>query len=347
MNDEWRQIKESRILDNLVPDEGHQEEIRSFLHTNYVELSDCYKFYSAVNMGGGTHTLEFIELNKFLTETSILGEEHSSAILRIFIDSHISAKNGKSKVKPSIHSEIHRHEFFVALIKISIFKFITLPKARLKRQGQHIPNSMRNLPSAPKALQMVYDQHLAPVLAVMPAGSKMREAIASKEVLILFHDNLEELKGCFYIFAESESEDETISLSEFSAFAMKAGFIGGGRRMGLQKSSSFRNKRAAERRHSITGDKTSVGVTPKDIRQIFAASQNDRPEEEVEQDSEDVSHYEEMSFSEFVEAIARLGVMKFAQGRSKEGTDEQQEEPSYYECIKLAVEKACSILVVE
>ncbi len=164
VNEEWALIKDSGVLDNLVPDEGQQEEIRSFLHKNYVELSDCYKFYSAVNSGGGTHTLEFIELNKFLSETSILGEEHSSAVLRIFIDSHISAKNGK-KSKASIHSEIHRHEFLLALIKISIFKFITLPKkeiARLKRLGQQIPNSKRNVPTAPKALELVYEQHLAP-----------------------------------------------------------------------------------------------------------------------------------------------------------------------------------------
>ena len=344
VNEEWALIKDSGVLDNLVPDEGQQEEIRSFLQRNYVELSDCYKFYSAVNSGGGTHTLEFIELNKFLCETSILGEEHSSAILRIFIDSHINAKTGKSKVKPSIHSEIHRHEFLLALIKISIFKFISLPKkeiARLKRQGQHIPNSKRNVPTAPKALEMVYEQHLAPLLANMPAGAKMRDAVASKEVLILFHDNLEALKRCFNKFAQSDSEDGSISLSEFSVFAMSAGFSGGGeRRLGLQKSSSFRNGRASERKHSITGDKTSKGVTPKDIRQIFSASQNDRPEEVEEKNKEEVSHYEVMTFSEFVEAIARLGVMKFAQGGPKEGADDQSEELSYYECIKLAISAA-------
>ena len=344
VNEEWALIKDSGVLDHLVPDEGQQEEIRSFLHRNYVELSDCYKFYSAVNSGGGTHTLEFVELNKFLSETSILGEEHSSAILRIFIDSHINAKTGKSKVKPSIYSEIHRHEFLLALIKISIFKFISLPKkeiARLKRQGQHIPNSKRNVPTVPKALEMVYEQHLAPLLAQMPAGAKMRDAVTSKEVLILFYDNLEGLKRCFNKFAQSDSEDGSISLTEFSVFAMAAGFSGGGRRMGLQKSSSFRNGRASERKHSITGDKTSLGVTPKDIRQIFSASQNDRPEEVEEKNKEEVSHYEVMTFSEFVEAIARLGVMKFAQGSPMEGgSDEQSEELSYYECIKLAVSAA-------
>ena len=176
-------------------------------------------------------------------------------------------------------------------------------------------NSNRNVPTAPKALELVYDQHLAPVLANMPAGAKMRDAVASKEVLILFYDNVESLKACFEKFAQMKSEDGSISLSEFSVFAMSAGFCGGGKRRsrrGLQKSSSFHNGRASEHKHSITGEKTNKGVTvtPKDIRQIFSASKNDRPEEVEENNGENVSHYKVMSFSEFVEAIARLGVKK-------------------------------------
>jgi hypothetical protein len=53
----------------------------------------------------------------------------------------------------------------------------------------------------------------------MPAGTKTRDAIASKEVLILFHDNLDALKRSFDKFAASESENGTISMSEFSEFA--------------------------------------------------------------------------------------------------------------------------------
>ncbi|KAL7448431.1 hypothetical protein ACHAWC_000619, partial [Mediolabrus comicus] len=226
VNEEWAQIKDSGVLVHIVPDESQQEEIRSFLHQKFLELSDLFKFYSAVNSGGGTHTLEFIELNKFLTETSILGEEHSSAILRIFIDSHISAK--KSKVKPSIHSEIQRHEFFVSLIMISIFRYISIPKkeiARLKRQRQHVSAELRNVPTAPGALEMVYDRHLTPILAKMPAGSKMRNAIASKEVLLLYHDNLDALRACFDSFKDSESKDGLIRLNEFSSFSMRSGFF--------------------------------------------------------------------------------------------------------------------------
>ena len=132
LNEEWVLIKNSGILDNIVPDEKQQDEIRSFLTKYFVELNDLYKFYSAVNSGGGTHTLEYIELCKFLTETGILGEENSNAILRIFVDSHITSGKGRG-MRPSIHSEIRRYEFFVALMKIAILKNITLPKRELTK----------------------------------------------------------------------------------------------------------------------------------------------------------------------------------------------------------------------
>ena len=57
-------IRQSGILDNIVPDSAQQEEIKAFLVKYFVELNDLYKFYSAVNSGGGTHTLEYIELCK-------------------------------------------------------------------------------------------------------------------------------------------------------------------------------------------------------------------------------------------------------------------------------------------
>ena len=73
---------------------------------------DMYKFYSAINTGGGTHTIEYIELCKFITETGILTEEHSNAILKVFLESHIRGIGGKSaKIKPSISSEICQTEF--------------------------------------------------------------------------------------------------------------------------------------------------------------------------------------------------------------------------------------------
>lgn len=112
MDGEWALIKDSGILDNVVTDHSQHDDIKQFLTTNFIEITDLYKFYSAINSGGGTHTLEYIELCKFVTETGILGEEDSSAVLKIFIDSHIRGMGGKgSNAKPSIHSQITQTEF--------------------------------------------------------------------------------------------------------------------------------------------------------------------------------------------------------------------------------------------
>ncbi|KAL7542507.1 hypothetical protein ACHAWF_007191 [Thalassiosira exigua] len=362
LSQDWSLIKNSGILENIVPDEGQQEEIRAFFFRYFVELSDMYKFYSAVNSGGGTHTLEYIELCKFLTETGILSEEHSNAILRIFVDSHI--RHGKSRgVRPSIHSEIHRPEFFVSLIKIAILKNITLPKKELskrRKQGHQVSISQAKLPSASRALEMVYQDFLSPVLENMPAGTRMREAVASESVLILLHDNLAQLVQCFEKYAESDDDEATVDSKEFEelsevcpvpqgsmtcqrfgTFATDAGFV---------DSDVVKRKFSVHgKRHSIMGNRSSHSITQKDVRQIFSASQHDSDEpNEIEQskiaDDENLSsHHELMIFSEFLEAVARLGVLKYQKHANEDGDNADPEEAlSHYECIQLAVQQVCS-----
>ena len=62
-----------------------------------------------------------------------------------------------------------------------------------------------------------------------------------------------------------------------------------------------------------------------------------------------------MIFSEFLEAIARLGVLKYHSRRTKEegegenddeDAEQEQEEQglSHFECIKLAVDRVCSMV---
>ena len=152
--------------------------------------------YAAVNSCGQTHTLEYIEYTKFLSETGLDERVNSSAMQRIFIDSHIKTGRGK----PSISSEIRRHEFFISIVKISILKKITLPRRELtalRRQGKAAGNGRPVMPTPPEATKLCFEEYLSPILANMPAGSKMRNAVSSKEVLILLHDNLEDLSAVF------------------------------------------------------------------------------------------------------------------------------------------------------
>lgn len=130
MSNEWTCIINSGILDSLIPSSSEQAAIKAFFTKNYEEISHMYKYYSAVNSGGGTHTLEYIEFTKFLQETNVFQSPQSNVIIKLF---------GASP--SSIHSEIIQWEFFVSCIKIAVYKYITLAKkkmAALKKRGTSI-----------------------------------------------------------------------------------------------------------------------------------------------------------------------------------------------------------------
>ncbi len=128
MANEWTSITNSGIIDSLVPSAEEREAVKAFLTKKYEELSHMFKYYSAVNSGGGTHTLEYIEFTKFLEETNVFQSPPSNVIIKLF---------GASP--SSIHSEIIQWEFFVSCIKIAVYKYITLAKKRmaaLKKRGK-------------------------------------------------------------------------------------------------------------------------------------------------------------------------------------------------------------------
>jgi hypothetical protein len=199
------------------------------------------------------------------------------------------------------------------------------------------------------ALEMIYNDYIVPVLTKLPAGSEMRDAIASDSVLLLLHENLDALKKAFELYVTEEddlssdgsvvkdgiNEDNcppsgVLTCKKFCGFAADAGFLGGDE---VVRRFSVLN---IGRKNSMVGDKSGpvkVGVTHKDVRQIFAASQHD-----IGINENDDHHQELMEFSEFLEAICRLGRLKYG---SLEGESQKR---SHYECIKIAVEKTCSVI---
>ena len=208
------------------------------------------------------------------------------------------------------------------------------------------------MPSVPVALKMVYEDNLLPVLTKMPAGSEMRDAIASDEVLLILHDNIDKLSRVFEQYsanADDSSTDasevehlseanHTMTVAQFTKFTKDAKFIGG---------KEVIRRFSVLRKSFVVGEKPSdvkVGVTQKDVRQIFAASQHDLDVSEEEHKAvsmnKDADHHQElMVFSEFLEGICRLGVLKYG---SREGAD-AKEKLSHHECIKLAVERAITV----
>ena len=221
---------------------------------------------------------------------------------------------------------------------------------------------------------MIYEDFLSPVLEKMPAGSKMRAAVGSDSVLILMYDNLSKLAKCFEKYADESNHDDeelangddleggevvarsipdgSMSIKDFASFTNDAGFV--------DEVVSRRKFSDHGRKHSIMGNRSTSSITQKDVRQIFSASQHDNIEaneseqRKVADDDNLSSHQELMIFSEFLEAIARLGVLKYHSRHTKEGEGENddaevKQEPeeqglSHYECIKLAVDRVCSMV---
>eukprot|EP00586_Coscinodiscus_wailesii_P023344 CAMPEP_0172520794 /NCGR_PEP_ID=MMETSP1066-20121228/292208_1 /TAXON_ID=671091 /ORGANISM="Coscinodiscus wailesii, Strain CCMP2513" /LENGTH=387 /DNA_ID=CAMNT_0013303607 /DNA_START=1045 /DNA_END=2208 /DNA_ORIENTATION=- len=212
MDSEWVVIAKSGILDEIIPDEDEQNRIKKFFTDNYIELSDMYKFYSAVNSGGGTHTLEYIEVSKFLCKTNIFQTSdgaNSNVILKIFLRSHL---NGEET--PNMHSEIRQPEFFVCIIKIALFKYITQTKKKLailKKKGHEAFQaglSKHKPPSPYEAVRTLYEQYLKPVIDKKFVGVAMKAVLGSDQVLLILHEHLDDLSAIFRLYAEFDGDDE-------------------------------------------------------------------------------------------------------------------------------------------
>ena len=189
--------------------------------------------------------------------------------------------------------------------------------AALKRQGKAVGIGRPVMPTPPEATKICFEEFLAPILAHMPAGSKMRNSVSSKDVLILLHDNLEDLSAVFRRYVESDGDENSstgsdegdsipngaMTVSQFGLFARETGFADGNATGGGSQTVSGQGRR----RMSIMGQHSSSKVSARDIRQIFSASQNDSEDEAVlrkVREEDDVSHHHQlMSFSEWLESI--------------------------------------------
>ena len=338
---EWDCISSSVVLDNMIPSATDQSALRECFAKYYCDISDLFKFFSAINSGGRTDTIEFIEFSRFVLETKVFGQEdHSNAMLMIFVESHINSEDKGGNV--NIHTEMQKHEFLVSLVKIAVYKYVTLEKNRtveLKKKGHEHAISKLHTPSVPEALEMLVDEFLKPVIE-RHAGSTVRNILGFDETLLILCCHLDELSRTFHAYSERDANEENetgmnieescarsglMNLKKFTAFAQDTKFLDG-------KLSS-----AAEIDDEYDPDEGFL--TLKDVRQIFSASQHDLAENfdethMVKRKVKSCSHQQQMVFGEFVEAVIRLALTKWH--RSVHMTDLQK--------IEKAVKMSCSII---
>ena len=306
MKNDWEQILNSGVFDHIVPNKEEQEAIHEFLLANYSDLSHMFKYYSAVNSQGGTHTLEFIEFSKLVHETEILLGENANMILKFF---------GADPKTTNIHSEIDKWEFFVSFVKIAIYKHIDLAKKQSlnrKKKGREAAISKTSSPTPSQAMAMMFNVHFKPVIARLTVSTAIKASLGSEECLLLLHNHLVTLRRTFCVYIKSSFDEKTMD-EHIQEGAMT-----------VKQFSSFATL--------FLGISMNEDVTMKEVRQIFSAAQSDT-ENEAETRLTDVnfdSHQELMVFPEFIEAVARLGVLKYCK------RDAVKPE---IECIKLALQR--------
>ena len=332
---EWSLIVGSGKIDNIVKGEEEKAKCCEIFVQNYHALCELYKDFSVVNTGGdmdnennGSHqTLEFIEFSKLLFDCKI---SLSSAVMqKLFVESSF---RGQGKVAGTgIEKELDRVEFFLSLIKIATYKFIALRRreqSMLRRKGHSKAISHATTPSPSEALQMLYDENLRPVLATMPVA-RVKQALALKETMLLFYEHVETLVEVFNTYAKKEegadlnasSESRTTARNtDSSDMSPPPGTMSGADFLSLARDANFLHAGSAAEANEGNDHSMVTTCTPLDVRKSFAASRND-----------DVVSDEGVTFCEFLEAIARLGIITFC---SQSSDDSCSDEVTIIDCIR-------------
>lgn len=203
---------------------------------------------------------------------------------------------------------------------------------------------------------MLFDKFLRPVIDRLPASTAVKKAFDSDDVLLLIHMNLDELSRVFCKYAETKFDVEDIegsrdsgilTLQQFILFCSDYDFLGPTSLTSLIDDSSDSK---SDRRTLVLKKEKAGGITErdeitlKDVRQVFSASQHDTAMNDVElQLIKGDSHKETMVFPEFIEAIVRLGFLKYGSVVVNE-SDGECHGNSSFECIRLALANLISRL---
>lgn len=292
MEDIWAKMTLSGALDSLLKAQEERDFIRSFFTTHYMDFSEIFKTFSGVNAQGSTSTLEYVEFNKFIYETGIfLSGQHSNMILKLFGD-----------VNTTIHSELDQSGFFLSLIQIAIYRYITLAKRDLVTRGGKGQQFSREemIPSPSKALELLYNEHLKPLLNTLPLSrSDAKDFLRSDDGMLLLFEHFEIISKMFCNYANLPYDANTIDDS------VKTGV------MTLKQFNQFAS-------NDFLGASTSGtnNITLKNARQIFSVSQNDgilskSDANDFGNTDATEDHQLEMSFPEFIEGLCRLCVLKY------------------------------------
>jgi hypothetical protein len=245
----------------------------------------------------------------------------------IFIEAHVQDEETRGSV--TIQSEMHQHEFFLSLIRLSIFKHITIPEKQKKSsmyQGAGSGSSGKanngEVMTASQALEEMHRESFKPYIDKELAGTSIKTAIGTEEILLIFKESDMQLRQVFSAYS-NRFADKSAAGGKGSAPLQHtvssndvldaANLISGSTMMNLQEFGSIIKDAKLLERSTTTIN--SDELTLKDVRQAFSGAQHDSAVGEAEKLANDEgtrsSHSAQMTYPEFLEAIARIGASKW------------------------------------
>jgi hypothetical protein len=323
MEETWDHMTSGGMLDLCVPSVKEQEFIHKFFLENYMQLSELFKSVAAVGADLGTNTINYMEFSNFLKETKVMKDltgNFSDELSHIFIEAHVHDEETHGSI--TIQSEMHQHEFFLSLVRLAVFKHITIPEKMKKSsmyQGAGLNSRGELTPS--KALEELHRECFKPYIDKELAGTSIKTAIGTEEILLIFKESDMQLRQVFSSYSNRFSEKSeksghpkalhhTVSSNDVLD---AANLISGATMMNLQEFGSIIKDAKLLERSTTTIN--SDELTLKDVRQAFSGAQHDSAVGEAEKLANDEgtrsSHSAQMTYPEFLEAIARIGASKW------------------------------------
>ena len=297
--EDWYNMNRKSALDDWVRSPLEQRAVKDIFRQNYAQLSELFAMYGAASAQlAQSHEMEFSEFSQFVNDLALFEDKKNThdLLVTIFQKSHCYL-DLKSALEAT-NASLDRAGFFNCIIQCAVLKYSSEgseEKVRRRRDSiklgeQSITEQLTNLLSG----------FITPYIEKRLVGAMIKHALGNDEVLALFYDNHEALYKCFDKYSDASVEgDETSKLTDGMMTA--AEFV-----MLIEDSGLIGSTGAPGETHDE--------LTPKEVRQAFASAQTEvafGAEEKALQGELALSHLQLMSYPEYIEAIARVGALKW------------------------------------
>ena len=291
MAEDWAAMLRNTHFVDLCRNPALQRNVQMMVKAYYVPLSELFKFYAASSAGVGTsNEMEMAEYSSFLIEAAVFRPApHISDVMHELFSHSLRGVNVKNMDRPS---------FLVSTIFMAWLKFIDGGRTTTNPICKKIPRDLVDYQVADSCMPLdvafgkLVEVNLQPLIAKHGVGTVVKHALNDSEVLAMYYDHLQLLHEQFLVYSSSVSAEEvqsgvtegnSMTLSEFGKLVEDSGLIG---------------------KHTAEQDELTI----REVRQAFAGSQGEHAEEAAGQS---LGHAHRMDFPEFIDAIARIGVLKW------------------------------------